>query len=261
MHVINSQHAYLPRVAVNTSGCPGHVDMKDIHRLGLLPDGQHGSWARRSTLTQLLSHWDNITEGLEKGTGVDCVYLDFSKAFDKVETGVLLHKLRSGKVKGKLGCWLAAVLDSKQRQQAAAVEGRVSDLSPVISSVPQGTVLGPVLFLLHIANIARDVSSKTTTSSYVDDTRANCCSNDPQVDCGALQDDLAAIYAWAEDVNMIFNSDKFESLRFWPGNASKPEHPYLSPDNTPIEEKPHLWDFGVDIIAQICPFPSPLKTL
>ena len=104
-----------------------------------------------------------------------------------------------------------------------------------------------MLFLLHIANIARDVSSKTTTSSYVDDTRANCCSNDPQVDCGALQDDLAAIYAWAEDVNMIFNSDKFESLRFWPGNASKPEHPYLSPDNTPIQEKPHLRDPGLEI--------------
>ena len=60
----------------------------------------------RSTLTQLLSHWDNILDGLEQGDGVDSVYLDFSKAFDKVETGVLLHKLRDAGVLGKVGVGL-----------------------------------------------------------------------------------------------------------------------------------------------------------
>ena len=73
------------------------VLVRHIERQGILPDGQHGSRAMRSTLTQLLSHWDSILEGLEKGEGLDAVYLDFSKAFDKVETGVLLHKLKYGK--------------------------------------------------------------------------------------------------------------------------------------------------------------------
>ena len=77
----------------------------------------------RSTLTQLLSHWDSILDGLEKGEGVDAVYLDFSKAFDKVETGVLLHKLRDSKVFGKVGCWLWAFLNSAHRQQAVVVDG------------------------------------------------------------------------------------------------------------------------------------------
>ena len=140
-----------------------HALVAHIDKLGLLPDGQHGSRAKRSTLTQLLAHWDNIVEGLEQGDGVDCVYLDFSKAFDKVETGALLHKLRDGKIRGKVGCWLAAFLDSSTRQQAVAVEGRISALSPVISGVPLGTVLGPVLFLLHIADIARGVSPLTKT--------------------------------------------------------------------------------------------------
>ena len=85
----------------------------------------------RSTLTQLLTHWDVILEGLEAGEGVDSVYLDFSKAFDKVETGVLLHKLKNSKVLGKVGCWLAAFLDAGHRQQAVVVEGSISTLSPV----------------------------------------------------------------------------------------------------------------------------------
>ena len=86
--------------------------MKHVDENYILPTGQHGSRALRSTLTQLLSHWDTILDGLEQGNGVDCVYLDFSKAFDKVETGVLLHKLRDAKILGKTGRWLATTGDS-----------------------------------------------------------------------------------------------------------------------------------------------------
>ena len=99
---------------------------------------------------------------MEQGKGVDTIYTDFSKAFDKVETGVLLHELRDCGVKGKLGCWLASFLDHKSRQQAVVVDGRVSSLEPVISWVPQGTVLGPVLFLVHIRNISSGLSEGTT---------------------------------------------------------------------------------------------------
>ena len=222
------------------------VLVKHIEKLGLIPEGQHGSRSMRSTLTQLLSHYDSILDGLESGEGVDAVYLDFSKAFDKVETGVLLHKLRDGKVLGKVGCWLAAFLDSANRQQAVVVEGRVSPLSPVISGVPQGTVLGPVLFLLHISDIAREVSAATSTSSYVDDTRVIRSIADPQSDCQALQQDLSSIYGWATDVNMVFNSDKFECIRYWP-RGHQPDFSYTSPDGTVIEEKPHLRDLGVEM--------------
>ena len=92
--------------------------------------------------TQLLSYWDSILSELEQGHGVDVVYTDFSKAFDKVETGVLLYKLKECGISGKVGCWLAAFLDSGARQQAVVVDGRISSLLPVVSGVPQGTVLG-----------------------------------------------------------------------------------------------------------------------
>ena len=204
----------------------------------------------RSTLTQLLSHWDSILDGLESGEGVDSVYLDFSKAFDKVETGVLLHKLRDSKVLGKVGCWLGAFLDSAHRQQAVVVDGRLSSLSPVISGVPQGTVLGPILFLIHIADIARGVSSSTIASSYVDDTRVCRSMKDVSNDCQQLQSDLSSIYDWAADVNMTFNSDKFECLRYWP-KKNKPEFDYKSPDGSIIEEKQHLRDLGVEMASDL----------
>ena len=221
-----------------------------IEENNLLPDGQHGSRPMRSTLTQLLAHWDVILDGLVEANGVDSVYLDFSKAFDKVETGVLLHKLRDSKVLGKVGVWLGRFLDSAHRQQAVAVDGRLSDLSPVISGVPQGTVLGPILFLLHISSIAREVSPGSTVSSYVDDTRVTRCMN-TSPDCQALQQDLQAVYRWAEDVNMVFNGDKFEVLRFWPGTVPKPMNNYLDPEGNIIEEKVNLRDLGVQISSDL----------
>ena len=167
-----------------------------------------------------------------------------------METGVLLHKLRDAKILGKTGRWLSAFLDPTKRQQAVAVEGAISDLSPVISGVPQGTVLGPVLFLLHIADIATNVSAGTTTTSYVDDTRVQRSISDIDQDCGVLQEDLNTIYSWAERVNMTFNSDKFECVRYWPGGKA-PDTQYLSPDLTPIEQKDHLRDLGVEISSDL----------
>ena len=159
------------------------------------------------------------------------------------------HKIRDGKICGKVGVWLAAFLDSAKRKQAVQVDGVVSDLSPVISGVPQGTVLGPVLFLIHIVDIAQGVSQQTTTSSCVDDTRVKRHINDPQSDCSALQEDLQTIYDWADKVNMMFNSDKFELLRFWPSN--KPDWQYLAPDGSAIEEKGQLRDLGVQISSDL----------
>ena len=109
----------------------------------LLPDGQHGFRAKRLCLTQLFSYWDNILDQMEEGKGVDSVYTDFAKAFDKCETGVLLQRLKDCGVRGKMGHWLAAFLDPSIRKQSVGVEGRLSPLVPVICGVPQCTVLGP----------------------------------------------------------------------------------------------------------------------
>ena len=136
---------------------------------------------------------------MEQGKGVDVIYTDFSKAFDTVETGVLLHELKQCGVQGRVGCWLASFLDSKTRQQAVAVDGRVSSLSPVLSGVPQGTVLGPVLFLVHIRNICIGLSEGTSASSFADDTRVQRGVSSAN-DCSSLQEDLQQIYSWADSI-------------------------------------------------------------
>ena len=105
----------------------------------------------------------------------------------------------------------------------------MSSLTPVLSGVPQGTVLGPVLFLIHIRNMYNELSDGTKASSFADDTRVQRGVTDI-VDCNDLQQDLALIYDWAEKVNMKFNSDKFECLRYWPDPTQAPQFQYLAPD-------------------------------
>ena len=167
-----------------------------------------------------------------------------------METGVLLHKIKDCNIKGKVGCWLASFLDPSSRQQTVVVDGVVSSLSPVISGVPQGTVLGPVLFLIHIRDIASGLSSQTTATSFADDTRVQRGVRSDQ-DCSDLQTDLQAIYDWATEVNMHFNSDKFECLRFWPGSGAPPAYQYTGPDNSEIEVKSNLKDLGVQLSSDL----------
>ena len=94
------------------------------------------------------------------------------------------------------------------------------------------------------------MSPSSTTSSYVDDTRVSRSISD-QEDCKALQEDLVSIYKWAEQVNMVFNCDKFECLRYWPKQDSKPDFSYRSPDGTKIEERDHLRDLGVEMSSDL----------
>ena len=221
-----------------------------LEKHGLLPDGQHGFRALRSTLTQLLSYWDTLLADMEQGKGVDVIYTDFAKAFDTVETGVLLHELKNCGVQGRVGCWLASFLDPESRLQAVAVDGRVSPLTAVLSGVPQGTVLGPVLFLIHIRNISRGLCEETTATSFADDTRVQRGVESAN-DCSSLQEDLQQIYSWAQNVNMTFNSDKFECLRYWADPEKAPDHQYLAPNGQPIEVKSDLRDLGVRLSSTL----------
>ena len=99
------------------------VLVKHLEECGMLPEGQHGFREQRSTLTQLMAHWDQVLDLLEQGQTVDVIYTDFAKAFDKCETKVLLHTLRDCGVREKLGKWIAAFLDPSTKVHADRVDG------------------------------------------------------------------------------------------------------------------------------------------
>ena len=211
----------------------------------LFNSSQHGFRGGRSCLSQLLNHFDKITHELEMGNGVDVIYLDFAKAFDKLDHGVTLAKLRALGIKGHLGRWIATFLTN--RTQSVVIDGKKSSPKPVVSGVPQGSVLGPLLFLVLIGDIDKEVA-EAFLSSFADDTRVGKGIATP-ADTACLQTDLDAVYKWSVDNNMMFNSDKFELIRYT-NNSSKvvqSESSYMSNDGSVIEEKQHVRDLGVTL--------------
>ena len=169
-----------------------------------------------------------------------------------MDHGVLLHKLRELGICGRVGVWLASFLNN--RFQAVACDGHISAKSLVRSGVPQGTVLGPVLFVILILDIAEGVSGGTRVSSFADDTRASRGIKDT-TDHAQLQNDLKQIYNWAERVNMTFNSDKFECLRYWPqkaiGEEFRSQHTYTDDTGNVVEEKDVLKDLGIQMSSDL----------
>ena len=134
-----------------------------------LNKNQHGFRTGRSCLTQLLAHYDNIISLLEDGQNVDVVYLDFAKAFDKVDHNILLRKLQQLGIQGKTLHWIQTFLGG--RTQRVIVNGKLSVPHNVISGVPQGSVIGPLLFLVLIGDID-EATLHTFIASFADDTRA-----------------------------------------------------------------------------------------
>jgi len=206
----------------------------------LLNPNQHGFRLGRSCLSQLLAHFENILRLLEKGDNVDVIYLDFAKAFDKVDFQVAMQKLKSLGISGKLGRWIYSFLTG--RTQTVVVNGARSESSSVTSGVPQGSVLGPLLFLVLIGDIDSNVTS-SFVSSFADDTRIGRQIGKPK-DTEELQSDLNLIYDWANENNMQFNSDKFECLRYG-RNKTLQSTEYISNSDNLITVKLNTRDLGI----------------
>ena len=202
---------------------------------------QHGFRAGRSCLSQLLTHYDNIITLLEKNVNVDTIYLDFAKAFDKVDHSIVLKKLSLLGIRGKLLSWIESFLTT--RTQKVMVNGFLSEPAPVISGVPQGSVLGPLLFLILIGDIDRNIAD-SFISSFADDTRLSRAVSGV-TEASFLQTDLEKIYEWSVENNMQFNAKKFEVLRYGQDDVLKCTTSYISSDGSVIPEKDHVRDLGV----------------
>jgi len=213
----------------------------------LYNSNQHGFRSGRSCLSQLLAHTERLIHHIEEGHNVDVIYLDFSKAFDRVDHSILLHKLQRNGVSGKVHNWIKSFLTG--RSQRVSVNTILSDIAEVISGVPQGSVLGPLLFLIMIHDIDEEIYH-SVLSSFADDTRL-MKEISSYTDTQFLQSDLDSVYKWTNVNNMQLNGLKFEHMRYGKQENLKEYSIYLSDTHSQIETKHQVKDLGVTLDVEM----------
>ena len=161
-----------------------------------------------SAMNQLLMVTHKIYMALEHGQDVIMVFLDISKAFDRVWHDGLVHKLNFFGIAGNLLKWLTNYL--KDRFQRVVINGANSDWIKILAGVPQGSILGPLLFLIYGNDITLDIHSDIYL--YADDTILMKILSDPIVDIQTINSDLDTLNYWAQQWAVSFSPTKSENM-------------------------------------------------
>ena len=181
--------------------------MTHFEKYNVLDNAQHGFRKNRSTISQLIITVNDFASTLRDQKQTDAILLDFSKAFDKVDHEGLLSKLNHLGINGSLLNWARSFLVG--REQRVIVEGMESAPSKVLSGVPQGTVLGPLFFLIYINDIFKGLSEGTKIRLFADDSLLYRTIETPS-DSATLQNDLNTLQLW----------EKNGKWNFTPANAN-----------------------------------------
>ena len=213
-----------------------------LEKQNMLTGKQFGFRQGRSCVSNLLCFYDRVTDTIQERDGwVDSIYLDFSKAFDKVPHKRLIWKLQHiGGVDGALLKWMSDFL--QDREMSTVIRGTASQNREVTSGVPQGSVLAPIMFLIYINDLGEDISNGSYINMFADDAKIQRKIVNEN-SCKELQEDINKIKAWSEKWKMEFNVDKCHVVRF--GESSKrPEWQYtLGNENITSADKEK--DLGV----------------
>lgn len=184
----------------------GIVDHMTRHEM--ISKQQFGFLAGRSTLLQLLIVLEHWTRALEEGDEVDVVFMDFRKAFDKVPHRRLGNVLRHYGISGNILHWIEDFL--RERQQRVRISDSTSEWRHVLSGIPQGSVLGPILFVIYV-NSLPTVARNSEVFLFADDTKVfkQIKSAD---DAPKLQEDINRMLDWTKDSLLEFHPEKCKSM-------------------------------------------------
>ena len=188
----------------------------------LFSDCQHGFRNHRSCVTQLLEVMNDLSKMIEEGDSIDIIYLDFSKAFDTVPHQRLLAKLNAYGIDSNILKWIESFLSD--RSQRVRVNKEHSNYSPVSSGIPQGSILGPLLFIVFINDLPENISS--TCKVFADDTKLYSSHNNHI----SIQKDLLTFLEWSEKWLLKFNKSKCSVLHM--GNKNKQNKYFMDSEST-----------------------------
>ena len=214
----------------------------------LISSKQHGFLIGRSTLTQLIETLEEWTSLLDQNNNIDILYCDFRKAFDSVPHHRLMLKVQSFGIGGKLEKWIKDFITG--RRQRVCINGAKSDWVNVSSGVPQGSVLGPLLFVMYINDLpdAIDCLSKM----YADDTKIYQAINN-SADAQIFQQNIIQLWRWSLDWQLLFHPEKCHILHLGRTNE---KHRYFmgAGDNSPhthLKRTDEEKDLGVVVDSQL----------
>ena len=206
------------------------------HVAPYLSDWQHGFVRGRSCVTQLILSHHHWSKALDDGLQVDVVFLDFAKAFDGVSHDILLQKLCNLGISGTLLNWCKDYLTN--REQRVVIDGK----SSTWSGVPQGSLLGPLFFVIFITDLPEVVMPGNTIALYADDcktSRVIICPSDYPL----FQSDLGNLYLWSQQNLMDFNIKKCKLMHIT--KKKTPFHSDLQINNHTLEETFEFSDLGL----------------
>ena len=195
-----------------------------------------------STVNQLIYLLDTVSSSLDSGKEVRAVFCDISKAFDRVWHFGLLYKLEAIGISGNLLTWFSSYLS--HRRQRVVLPGASSDWAEVKAGVPQGSILGPLLFLIFINDIVNNINADIRL--FADDTSLFITVDNPIVSADILNTDLLQISTWASKWKVNFNPLKTETIIF-SRKYNPPPHPTLQMVDTDIISVQHHKHLGVHL--------------
>ena len=210
---------------------------------------QHGFVKNRSCQTNLLESLEDWTRMLDEGAGVDIVYLDYQKAFDTVPHERLKTKLQGYHITGKVMGWICEFLNN--RTQRVSVNNSLSECTKITSGVPQGSVLGPILFIIYVNELPSLVKSKM--KMYADDTKLYRPVSDLS-DVQLLQDDLDVLTEWSKKWLLKFNVAKCKIMHCGKQNPRAAYYMKRPNGETKALEETHVEkDLGVQMSNTLKP--------